>query len=341
MKSERSSRKRAWSWSARARCSTGRSRGSWIDSAAATTSTSRRQPSRSASRIIRPSRGSIGSRASRRPIVVSRLRVRAPGAQRAQLLEQLDAGAHVALVGRVDEREPADVAEAQRRHLEDHAGQVGAEDLRVGELRSGEVVLLGVQPDRDAVGHASAASGPLVGRGLADRLDREPLHLGAQRVARDAGDAGVDDVADARHGQRGLGDVRGQHHPAPGVLREHPVLLGRGEPREQRQDVEAAPAGPAIELVDLLQRVLGVPDLALAGQEHQHVAVALPAQLADRVDDRLRLVAYDGLALVVVVRLLDQRPVADLDRVGAPGDLDDRRVRRSAARTAPGRSSRT
>jgi hypothetical protein len=77
----------------------------------------------------------------------------APGAQRAQLLEQLDARADVALVGRVDEREPGDVAEAQRRHLEDHAGQVGAEDLRVGELRPGEVVLLGVQPDGDPVGH--------------------------------------------------------------------------------------------------------------------------------------------------------------------------------------------
>ncbi len=75
------------------------------------------------------------------------------------------------------------------------------------------------------------------------------------------------------------------------------------------------------------QCVLGVPDLTLSGQEDQHVSVAFPAQLADRVDDRLRLVAYDGLTLVVVVRLLDQRPVADLDRVGAPGDLDDRRVR--------------
>ena len=33
-----------------------------------------------------------------------------------------------------------------------------------------------------------------------------------------------------------------------------------------------------------------------------------------------------GLALLVVVGLLDQRPVADLHRVGAPGDLHDRRV---------------
>ena len=42
-----------------------------------------------------------------------------------------------------------------------------------------------------------------------------------------------------------------------------------------------------------------------------------------RVLDRLGLVALDRLALVVVVRLLEERPVADLDRVGASGDLDD------------------
>ena len=43
----------------------------------------------------------------------------------------------------------------------------------------------------------------------------------------------------------------------------------------------------------------------------------------------------DGLALVVVVRLLEQWPVAHLDGVGAPGDLDHRRaaeVRGEAAR---------
>ena len=52
--------------------SAGRSRGSWMDSAAAMISTSRTQPFRSASRIIRPMRGSTGSRASLRPRPVIR-----------------------------------------------------------------------------------------------------------------------------------------------------------------------------------------------------------------------------------------------------------------------------
>ncbi len=150
--------------------------------------------------------------------------------QRTQLLQQLYAGRHVALVGRLHERERRDVAQAEAGHLQDHAGQVGAQDLRFGELRPRLEVLLGVEPDRDAGLDPPAPAGPLVGRGLADRLDRQPLHLGARRVTGDAGDAAVDDVPDARHGQRGLGDVRGEHDPTAAVAGEDPVLLGSREP---------------------------------------------------------------------------------------------------------------
>ena len=89
---------------------------------------------------------------------------------------------------------------------------------------------------------ATAPAGALVGTGLADRLDRQALHLGALAVARDAGGAGVDDVADARHGQRGLGDVGGQHDPAAAAPAEDPVLLGRRQPGEERQHLGVAAA---------------------------------------------------------------------------------------------------
>ena len=247
----------------------------------------------------------------------------------AELLEQLVAGLHVALVGRLDEREPGEVAEAERGHLQDDAGQVGAQDLGVGELRAGEEVLLGVEPDRDARGHAAAAAGALVGRGLADRLDRQPLHLGAHRVARDARDAGVDDVPDAGDGQRRLGDVGGQHDAASAVGGEDAVLLGRREPGVERQHLEvdraAASPGGSVEAVRRLERLGRVADLPLARQEDQHVAGPLGRELLDRVDDRLGLVADDGLALLVLLGQVDERAVADLDGVGAAGDLDDRR----------------
>ena len=248
----------------------------------------------------------------------------AAGAQGTELLEQLEAGADVAAVRRLDEREAGDVAEAERAHLQDDAGQVGAQDLGVGELRSAEEVLLGVEPDADARPHAAAATGALVGRGLADGLDGQPLHLGAQGVAADAGDAGVDDVPDAGDRQRRLGDVGGQHHAAPGVRREDAVLLGGGEPRVERHDLDA-PARAPQRARRVLQGVRGVADLPLAGQEDQHVARALGRELADRVDDRLGLVTLDHLALVVILGQFHQRPVADLHRVGASAHLDDRR----------------
>ena len=136
---------------------------------------------------------------------------------------------------------------AQRGHLEDDAGEVGAQDLGVGELGTPLEVLLAVEPDRDALGDAAAAAGALVGAGLADRLDGQPLHLGAQRVAGDARDAGVDDVPDAGDGQRGLGDVGGQHDAADrrGVRAEDAVLLGGGEPGVERARPRAGrTAGP-------------------------------------------------------------------------------------------------
>ena len=57
----------------------------------------------------------------------------------------------------------------------------------------------------------------------------------------------------------------------------------------------------------------GVADLPLAGEEHQDVARPLGDQLVDGVDDRADLVAV-GIGVLVVG--IDDRAVADLDRVG-------------------------
>ena len=67
---------------------------------------------------------------------------------------------------------------------------------------------------------AAAAAGALVRRRLADRLDLQLLDLVAVAVALDARHAGVDHVADARHRQRGLGDVGRQHDAARAVRLE-------------------------------------------------------------------------------------------------------------------------
>ena len=91
--------------------------------------------------------------------------------ERAQLEQQVDAVGDGPPIGWVEERERSDVAESDVRHLQDDRGQVRAEDLGVGELGPGVEVVLGVEPDADAVGHPAAPPGPLVGRCLRDPLD--------------------------------------------------------------------------------------------------------------------------------------------------------------------------
>ena len=169
------------------------------------------------------------SRAPARPAIVARILLRA-AFQRdgAQFSQQGDAVSDRADLRWFDEREPVHPAEAQRGHLEDDGGKRCAQDFRLGELGALEVVLFGVQPDRDAVGHTATSARALVRAGLGDRFDGQALHLGAGGVARDAGVAGVDHVANAGNGEAGFGHVRGDDHAAIAVRFEDAVLFGRG-----------------------------------------------------------------------------------------------------------------
>jgi len=83
-------------------------------------------------------------------------------------------------------------------------------------------------------------------------------------VALDACHAGIDDVADARHGQRGLGDVGGQDHAPALMRREHARLLLRRLAREQRQDFQTG-------RMVFPQRLRRFAYLTLAGQKDQRV----------------------------------------------------------------------
>ncbi len=283
-----------------------------MDSAAAITSTSATQPCRSASSTIRPRRGSTGRRASRRPSGVRRTWPSSGAASAPSSSSSSRPSLMLRGIGRLDERERLDVAEAEGRHLEDDRGQVGAQHLGLGEPRPGGEVVLGVEADAGARGDATAPPGALVGGRLGDRLDGQALHLGAAVVAGDPGRARVDDGHDARDGERGLRDVGGEHHAPTPVRCEHPVLLRGGEPRVEREQLGVGKGEAA-------QRLGGVADLPLTREEHEDVAGALGHELLHRVAHRLRLVA-------VVALLLAERPVAHLHRVGAARDLDDRRV---------------
>ena len=249
--------------------------------------TSSAQPRRSASSTIRPRRGSTGSWASRRPSGVRRLPGGRRRVERAELVQQRDAVADLAAVGRVEEREVLDLAEPERLHLQDHRREARAQDLGVGVGGPRREVLLGVQADADAVGLAAAAALALVGRGARDGLDRQPLDLQPRAVAADPRRAGIDDRADAGHGQRRLGDVRREHDAARVVRLEDALLLLRGEARVQRQHLDLRRRARPVS-ASAVSRISRSPR-----QEHEHVAGAVAQQLLDGVADRVDGVAVD------------------------------------------------
>ena len=95
------------------------------------------------------------------------------------------------------------------------------------------------------------------------------------------------------------------------------MLLGRRQACVQRQDLELRRRSGRGVVPTAAQGVGDVVDLALAAQEHQHVAGPGNRQLVDCVAHRLHLIA-------VVAGLVADRPVALLDRIRATADLHHR-----------------
>ena len=147
-------------------------------------------------------------------------------------------------------------------------------------------------------------------------LDRQPLHLQARAVAADPRGARVDDVADARHGERRLGDVRGQHDAAARVRPEDALLLGGGEARVERQHLDVrSPSRPvSASAVSRISRSPLRNTSTSPGASRSSSSTASPIA---SISSRSR--SASG-------RRLDQRPVAHLDRVRAAGHLDDGRA---------------
>ena len=231
---------------------------------------------------------------------------------RAQFAQQLVAVGDGAARRRLDERELRHIAQVQRLHAQDDAGQRRAQDFRIGEARAAVEVCLVVEADADAVRHAPATAGALVGGRLAHRLDQQLLHLATETVALDPCRTCVDDVTDARHGERGLGHVGGQHDAPPGVAFEDAVLLGLRQAGEERQHLGIAHHWLVGEV--LAQMVGGLADLALAGQEDQDVAARIAGP------EFIHAVG-DGFVQAVVAAVLEGT-VALLHRKGAPGDVN-------------------
>ena len=346
---------RACAVSACARFSSGRSRGSWMLSAADDRDhlAGDAVPPR-LEHHARRTAGRSGSWASCLPILVMTgpVAVVAPSSpssalHRAELGQQVEAVLDAARVRRLQERERGDVAEPERDHLQDDRGEVGAQDLRLGVLRAAWR-----SPPRSRAGWRCRRWCARCGRTAGSRRPaRSPRSAAAApSPARCSGEMRA---VPASITYLMPGTVRlvsatfvasTIRRRMPGVVLrlEHPVLIGARSAARRA----AAPRCPRRAGRAAADGILGVADLALAAEEDEHVAVALAGQFVEGgVDRRPQVVdrpparpssssspssAVSG----------DQRPVADLDREGAAAHLDDRAaVAEVARRSCPGRSS--
>src|SRR6266480_737509 len=281
-KSDFSSSKRFCASSAAAARSLGLWRGSCTESPAAMTSTSRSAFSDFAQLVAFVHGAQLGE-------------------QRVPVLDRLGRR-------RVDEGKLLDPAQAERFHSQDDVGKRGAQHFRIRERRARLEFLLRVEADADPARDPAAAACALLRRGLGNAFHAQLLDLIAVAVALDAGETGVDDITDSRDGERRLRDVGREHDAPAGVRLEYALLLLGREPREQGQDL-------SMRRVVFAQGLRRLPDLALAREEHEDVALPLARQFVRRIADRF-------VEIVVFVLRLD-RVVTDLHRVEPPGNLDD------------------
>ena len=182
--------------------------------------------------------------------------------ERAEALQQVDARGQGAARRRIDE---AQVGFAPRGEFEREAGKF---DLRNFSASIGfEALRFRPQPVAPALGHATGATGALVGAGLGDGHGVEPRETRVRLEARFAREAAVDHHAHAGQRDAGFGHVRRQHHAALAVR----VGVQRGGLRLHRQlAVQRQQAHVGGD--DRLQHAHRLGDLALARYEHQQVA---------------------------------------------------------------------
>ena len=181
---------------------------------------------------------------------------------RAQFGQQLVAIGNSPTRRRFQKRKRLHIAQMQRLHAQDHRRQRRTQNLGVGKARPAIEIGLVVQANANAIGHAAATACALVSCGLAHRLNQQLLHLAAQAVSLHASGARIHYIADARHRERGLGHVGGQHNAALPFGVKNQILLGLAQARIQRQHLGIAQRGLVAQV--LAQVISRFADFALA-----------------------------------------------------------------------------
>ena len=184
-------------------------------------------------------------------------------------------------------------------------------DLGLGVGRTLLELIFGIEPNADPGAETARTACPLQGLRLADGLDEQLLNLAPIPIPLHAGEARVDHITNARHGERGLGKVGGQHHPTPPPGPKDPVLVGLGQPAKERQQLHLrveATIPPGID---------HGPNLALSGQKDEHVLGGEPCTVGQRLLHAREHTVDEVGALIL------RRPPTGLHRMQAARDLHD------------------
>ena len=143
----------------------------------------------------------------------------------AEFVQQIVTRANRGAGGRIDEGEGLDLAKLEGFHAQNDLGEVRPLDFRHGEAIALLKVILFVKADAQAIAHATGAAGTLIRAALRHRFHRQALGPRAWIVATHAGEAGIDHHGDARNGDGGLRDVRGDHDATFAPRLKHALLL--------------------------------------------------------------------------------------------------------------------
>ena len=153
-------------------------------------------------------------------------------------------------------------------------------------------VLFRVKPQTDPVADPAATALALQGAAPGNAAYGQGGHPGTGVVIWNAGQTGIDHIANARHGQGCFGDVGGHDDfPAPVLFKDAFLPVGR-QLREKRQDRQGRvpPAG---------ERATGLADVLGRGHENKHIARFPPGQ--DIVHRRHRLFHIAPRAVLTAV----------------------------------------
>ena len=211
------------------------------------------------------------------------------------------------------------VCKAQRHHSQDDASERGAKNFGIGEGRASLELVGSIKTHANTIGNSATATRALIGRRSRDALDLQLLDLAAITIAFDTRLPRINHIANSWDRHRGFCHVGGQHDSSPmaPIRTKDFHLVAGGQPREQ---------GQYLHRLALRRRARWMPakvgldlaNLALTGQEHQHITRALAPDFVNCLTNRFGqfnriLVSYD----------LRWTP-PDLDREQSPRNLNHR-----------------